>query len=61
MMSKRRSSGMTCSQRLRNYASKLLIAMSMIVAMEERKERELSHLRTLKVLYISDAYLCFLI
>ena len=39
-MSKKRSSGITCSQRLRHYASMLLRAMSMIVMIEERKGRE---------------------
>ena len=40
MMSMGRSSGMTCSQRLRHCASKLLSAISMIVMIEERKGRE---------------------
>ena len=40
MMSKRRFSGTTCSQRLRHYASEILRAMSMIVAREERKGRD---------------------
>ena len=39
-MSKRRSSGNTCSQRFRHYASTILRAMSMIVAIEERKKRD---------------------
>ena len=39
MTSKRRSSGMTCSQRLRKYASELLRAMSLIVTIEEKKGR----------------------
>ena len=39
-MSKRRSSETTFSQRLRHYASKLLRAIPMIVAIEERKGRE---------------------
>ena len=39
-MSKRRSSGMNFAQKLRHYASELLRAMSMIVAIEERKGRE---------------------
>ena len=36
--SKRRSSGMTCSQMFRHYASELLRAMFMIVAIEERRK-----------------------
>ena len=40
MMSKIRYSGTTCSQRLRQYASEFLRAMSMIVAIEEREGRE---------------------
>ena len=39
-MRKRRSSGTSCSQRLRQYASELLRAMYMIVAIEERKGRD---------------------
>ena len=41
MMSKRRSSRITFSQRLRHYASELLRAMSMIVGIEERKRRDI--------------------
>ena len=40
MMSKRRSNGTTCSQRLINYASEILRAISMIVAREERNGRD---------------------
>ena len=42
MTSKRRSSGMTCSQRFKHYASdsEIFRAMSMIVVIEERKGRK---------------------
>ena len=39
-MSKRRSSEITCSQRLRKYDYEIVRAMSMIVAIEERKGRD---------------------
>ena len=39
-MSKRKPSGMTFSHGLRQYPSQLLRAVSMIVAIEERKEIE---------------------
>ena len=39
-MSKRRSSGMICSQKLRHYASALMRAISVIVVIEERRERD---------------------
>ena len=40
MMNKRSYNRITCSQRVRHYASELLRAMFMIVAIEERKGRE---------------------